>query len=308
MYEIKHLFFTLHTNCNFSCSYCWQRHRNVLTAKLDYKKVLDIIDYFYETYFLFYPKNTEIKITFSGGEGLLYREELFQYLERIKEYEKLNIVKTEIHIQTNGFLLTEEFLQQLSNYNIVLQISYDGLGQNITRQAKEKIYQNIQLATTYLPVNITSIYTPETIKYLTGSFLEIQNLSIQQWSIGLDFLRSKEEYNLIELTKQIDFINKNNNKLNIKNFHQLKSSYFTKSEFIKSIQGINISPYGEYMPINYVYTKNTNPLFFGNDSEGLDEKKFENYVEKKLKKLNKNKYADNEYVCTDIVVKNLLNF
>ena len=191
---------------------------------------------------------------------------------------------------------------------MVLQISYDGAAQNITRQDKIKIYNNILLALKYnISVQITSIYTPDTIKLIYKSFLELKNLPIKQWSIGLDFLQKSYKYNKTILEQQINLIYKKNKGLNIKNFKQAQNSQLIITELSESIQGICITPYGEYYPIHFVYqNKKEETNIFGNDIEGLNYTIYKKFVNESLKKLYLNKYIDSQSFNAKNIVNNLI--
>lgn len=308
MINIKHLFITLHTYCNFNCTYCWQRNNNVTKVKMTPERVLNILDYFYENYFAFYPKDSEVKITLSGGEGLLFADEILLYLQRIHEYNSLNGVKIITYIQTNGSFLNRNLIKQLAKYNVVLQISYDGAAQNLTREQQENIFNNIIFAlNNKIKVRITSIYTPLTISYIYDSFLQLIPLNIEQWAIGLDFLQKKSEYNLEILEEQFNLINSHSLNFPIKNFEQFKQSKLIIEEITESIYGISVTPYGEYLPINYIYTSKKSPIF-GNDSIGLNNELVSQYIAHQEEKLITNHYIDHAEIDITKVISNLLNF
>lgn len=137
----KELFLHVSRNCNFSCSYCWQKkslsHMKPLTA---YNAI--------KIFFKAYPDEPK-RITFFGGEPLLnftLIESAVSYLLRNhgNQIEKkiLSIV-----ICTNGFLLDERKIDFCLKNKIVLAISFDGspVSHDICRKKGNEIEQKLIL-------------------------------------------------------------------------------------------------------------------------------------------------------------------
>lgn len=107
--------------CNLNCSYCgvdkWSKRR------------IDP-DLFLETYWdtrRRFPQEV-IKVDFFGGEPLL-QWDMIQYI--IETIENDSLVR--FTMPTNGLLLTEERIDYLSEHNVSIGLSFDGLWQNRNR-------------------------------------------------------------------------------------------------------------------------------------------------------------------------------
>ena len=307
--KISGLYFTLHTYCNFDCSYCWQKNQNyhLNKFKISSQKVEEILNYFFENYFIFYPKGTEVTFTFSGGETLIFSNEIIHFIKFIKEYQNIAFINPKIIIQTNGSLLTDELIEIFKNSNVIVHISHDGTAQNISRKNSQLVLNNIKkLIENNIEFQITSIYEPETIKYLYSSFLLFSQYNIKNWSIGLNFLKEKEEYDLKLLYNELKkiFNNKNNNNMIIKNFYQIENGDFWKKSLFNNIHSISITPFGDFHSTAYTYTKEINS--FGNITQGFNEDNFINYISIKTNWLN-NIIFKNNVVTIDKIINNLFN-
>lgn len=312
MVNISGIYFTMHTYCNFDCTYCWQKHSPTLqlNKKLNPKKIIELIDYFFENYFIFYPKDKVITFIFSGGESLYFKEEVLSYIKHIREYENIVKAKIKITLQTNGSLLTSEIIQELKNNSVELFLSYDGKGQNITRTLNEKVYSNIQEASKILPIMINSVYTPESQYFIYDTFNLLKDTKISTWGFGVDFLRTKEEYNFQAILEQIEKIKKDNYyNFIIRNFqHQLDGDKWRKS-IEDSIYQITISPDGTIHPTNFIYTGEKYTEFFnynfGNLYEGFNEKNFLKYCKEKKEILNQIPNNNSKELTSFKIVENL---
>ena len=165
--------------CNFNCSYCYQ---NKGIRRLDIAALTKSLRFFYP----FFGK--EFYLNFYGGEPLLAFERIKQsvtYLEGLKrEREK----KIHYSLSTNGSLLDEHILEFLDEYGFFLLLSFDGLAQDIARKKGSfdfivsivpKILkkQNIRLET-------NSVFTSETVGYLSKSIELIAQMGVQNMNIG----------------------------------------------------------------------------------------------------------------------------
>jgi sulfatase maturation enzyme AslB (radical SAM superfamily) len=145
-------------------------------------------------------------INFYGGEPLLsFRliKEIVSFLEdKNQELKK----KPDYTITTNGSLLTEEILQFLSKYKFHVELSFDGIAQDILRKKgsfkaiSPKIGELLNHPDIGLEVN--SVFTPASVGYLSKSVKSIMEFdvpnihvsfsTIETWNQGA-LLRLKEE-------------------------------------------------------------------------------------------------------------------
>lgn len=109
-------------NCNFSCWYCVQHHRNeYMNIDIENRTKAHISRYLIEN------KIKSFTIAWFGGEPLL----AFDCIERISKYAKLECQKLHIPfhctITTNGSLLTEEIIYKMKDlFFDDFQITLDG--------------------------------------------------------------------------------------------------------------------------------------------------------------------------------------
>lgn len=268
-------------------------------------KVIKIIDYFFETYFINYSKEQEVVITFSGGECFLYFDELLYYLKHIKEYKKVCMAKITIILQTNGSLLNDEIINKLMEFeNLIIYLSYDGTAQDITRQNKLKLFKTLQkLCDNHINVIVNSVFQSNTIQHIYSTFLELNNLHIKQWNIGLNFLEFIDDYDIISLQHQFDLILNDKINISIKNINHIQNANLIYDEKFLSTFGITITPYGEFIPINTDFYS-TKQDHFGNDSIGLIEDVYNDYVNDQLNIIKKQKFYSHQATSKELV-KNL---
>lgn len=114
--------------CNIDCEYCFykdiMKHRKVTNYGHMTRETLEnIVKKAYE--------ETDLQVTFSfqGGEPLLVGYKFYQdFFEFIDKYN-VNKISTNVSVQTNGLLLTEELTSLFKKYNVLVGISLDGPAQ-----------------------------------------------------------------------------------------------------------------------------------------------------------------------------------
>lgn len=101
--EVDTLCFMLTYQCNFKCSYCYERNMKKTLKNIGIKEV-NKINNFLEWYSKkYHVKNEILNITITGGESLLPQNiEVIQYISKVFKKAKINI-------KTNGVYLTEVF-------------------------------------------------------------------------------------------------------------------------------------------------------------------------------------------------------
>lgn len=132
-------------NCNFNCTYCYEKHDNMVMGK----NVIEGIKKF------LYSKSLEINkidISWFGGEPTLKEDivvEISEYVKKLVE-EKNTIIYTG-SMTTNGYLLDERRFKRFLSLGINnYQITLDGFNHDKTRPLKdgsptlEKILGNLR--------------------------------------------------------------------------------------------------------------------------------------------------------------------
>lgn len=115
-------------NCNFRCKYCFGDHGNKYseTEKLFTKETLhDMLDYFFKNAYANFDK---YRIDFvSGGEPLLgfnIIKDAVTYVESFRRETNKSVI---MWLCTNGSMLNPEICRYLSDHNIQIGISIDGV-------------------------------------------------------------------------------------------------------------------------------------------------------------------------------------
>lgn len=98
--------------CNFGCKYCYARFEDMNVQQIPLENAKIVVDKL--------SKNGVRKITFAGGEPLLYK-----HIKEIIKYTKEKGLTTSII--TNGSLLTDSFLNEMQGYLDWIGISIDSL-------------------------------------------------------------------------------------------------------------------------------------------------------------------------------------
>lgn len=112
------IFYMIDILCNEKCTKCshW-KHKSIKKYNIDY--VINFV------------KQIESAREFCivGGEPLLYSEEIIKCAKLLKQDVRLIII-------TNGIKATEEFLQNISNYNVHIIFSIDTIDKNFWKSVR----------------------------------------------------------------------------------------------------------------------------------------------------------------------------
>lgn len=121
--KLKSILIKLGSKCNLKCKYC---HQHEIVYDFD-ENIINFINK---------CENLE-KITFSGGEPLLFISEIDKIIN------SLNNKNIKLHFVTNGTLLNNKTVKWINDNNIVVGISFDGFknlrGGKINFQALQNI-------------------------------------------------------------------------------------------------------------------------------------------------------------------------
>ena len=164
--------------CNFECDYCYQKKGNTYMDTSIVDKVVDV----------FSPYLTkDCYINFYGGEPLLAFDRIQHTVQSIKN--RLKIQNIIFSISTNGSLLDDEKLEFLNQNKFSLLLSFDGFAQSIHRK-KDSFEQIVSVIKRLLEcpdidLEINSVFTPKTIRYLSKSVQFIANLRVPEISAAL---------------------------------------------------------------------------------------------------------------------------
>lgn len=137
----------LATNCNLRCTYCYadagtyKREKELMSVETALQAI--------KTAFRLSKKIKNVR--FFGGEPLLN----FEVIKAVCQYisDELGIGDMKYNLETNGTLMTEEFIETLEKYKVDINISYDGPKEYHDRHrvyvdgtgTYEKVLETIQL-------------------------------------------------------------------------------------------------------------------------------------------------------------------
>jgi len=184
--------------CNFRCSYCYKKKGD---ASIDLSTAIKAVDFFAP---FFAP---ECQINFYGGEPLLAFGKIKKLVRLVEEKNKSRGKQIHFCISTNGSLIDDLILEFLSRYKFSLLLSFDGLAQEISRKkgsfkrtvaVLKKIMKNpeIELMT-------NSVFTAETVKYLSDSIKFIAKLGAPNIGFSLASCPPWDRSSLLELKKEL---------------------------------------------------------------------------------------------------------
>ena len=164
--------------CNLNCSYCFYKDRPTLPKILQKRISLETFKKLVEVYEPFVETPTYI---WQGGEPTLLG------LPYMKELVSLQGEEVENIIQTNGLLLTREFVEFLKEENWFVGVSLDSENNESRNMDTSKVEEAISLLREYnVPYNILctvskeNVYFPEkTLRYLSKWATNIQFIPAQ---------------------------------------------------------------------------------------------------------------------------------
>lgn len=122
--KVMSTYITFSTLCNFSCIYCYEQ--GIHCYKPMNEETLNNTIEWYER---IVNKNNykECKIVLFGGEPLLHKDTIINFIEKIKYVMKKLNVKLTIGMISNGYLLEPSFVEYLSKNGLdEIQITIDG--------------------------------------------------------------------------------------------------------------------------------------------------------------------------------------
>lgn len=195
--EISNLTFIITDDCNFNCSYCFQKKEK---KTITHEVIRKAVDFFYPHL----KAQGRIQVGFYGGEPLLAFDKI-QYAVKLlqeKNQEETNKENKKIQfaVTTNGSLLTDEMLQYFDSRRFNLVLSFDGLAQDSGRKSGtlEQMRALVKRIQGYPRINfeINSVFTPRTIRDFSRSLQYI----VRQGDTPVTFnLNTMEEWNAAQL-------------------------------------------------------------------------------------------------------------
>ena len=117
--------------CNLSCQYCYQRVDDSLVKKEDQTSTMS--ESTLRNVLLFVKRRSELfnatrlPITFYGGEPLIVKPLVFRILANLSSWSREHSITLKVGLYTNGTLLDQSFIDELSKYTITyVRMTLDG--------------------------------------------------------------------------------------------------------------------------------------------------------------------------------------
>lgn len=110
--------------CNLGCPYCYVANRDIhMTPEIfdaSFEKIIDLMQR---------SETTELVLSFFGGEPLIN----FEVIKHITKRVETLPIKAQLVLISNMTMMTEEISEFLTEHNIGVSWSFDGMGSNETR-------------------------------------------------------------------------------------------------------------------------------------------------------------------------------
>lgn len=181
--EFSSFTFILTDDCNFKCSYCYQRRAK---KYLDISIAKEALDFFWP--FL----KGECFINFYGGEPLLAFDTMREIICLIDKKNNGQEKEVKYSIATNGSLLDDSRLSFFEKNKFSVLISFDGHAQEVARQkgSFNFLVSCIQKILDHpgIVLETNSVFTPDTVGLLSKSMQLIMELGVPNASVVLSSL------------------------------------------------------------------------------------------------------------------------
>ena len=144
-------------------------------------------------------------LNFYGGEPLLS----FELIKKAVAFLKKNTdfgIRSSYSITTNGTLLTKEIIHFLNENNFSVELSFDGLAQDVSRKkgSAKKIDPIIKelLNCSAINLEINSVFSPDTVSYLSESIKFIMDLGVPDIRCSISTTQSWDPVTLSKLENE----------------------------------------------------------------------------------------------------------
>lgn len=192
--------------CNLQCKYCYENKKDEIMTLDTLKNIINILNN------NACQSETFPRISFFGGEPLLYYEEL---IKPACQYAKELNPKFNLSITTNGTLLTEDILNYFKLMNVNIMLSIDGCEESHNLNRKyfngEGSFSDIEAIIPSLlqkrPNTVARMtVTPENCKYIFDSLKCMQNFNFDTFNILPNEFDNWSDDDFIEIENQMNLI------------------------------------------------------------------------------------------------------
>ncbi len=151
-------------------------------------------------------------INFYGGEPLLAWDKIKYAVNLIQQHSIKHNKHIRYSISTNGSLINKDMLRFLDQHHFSVLLSFDGLAQDITKKKGSfgKIISSLEnlLASPNIDLETNSVFTPETLRYLTDSVLFIRTHGVENIGIGFSRIYPWDESALARFKQELELLRK----------------------------------------------------------------------------------------------------
>lgn len=146
-------------------------------------------------------------LNFYGGEPLLSFELIKQTISLLNNANKESREKSDYSITTNGSLLSYEIIQFLDEHKFSVELSFDGLAQDKSRQkgSVKRIVPIIQelLECPNIDLETNSVFSPDTVSYLSESIKFIMELGVSDIRFSISTTKPWDQASLMKLENEL---------------------------------------------------------------------------------------------------------
>jgi uncharacterized protein len=146
-------------------------------------------------------------LNFYGGEPLLSFRLIRQLVSFLKDKANKHSQTVHYSITTNGSLLTKEIIQFLDEQKFSVELSFDGLAQDVSRQkgSEKKLIPIIKelLNQPNIDLEINSVFSPNTVSYLSNSIKYTMDLNVPDIRCSLSTTETWSQAALQKLEKEM---------------------------------------------------------------------------------------------------------
>ncbi len=154
------------------------------------------------------PKLTQnYHFNFYGGEPLLsfnlIRKTVSLLNKKNREFKK----RASYSITTNGSLITEEIIQFFNKHKFSVELSFDGLAQDVLRKkgSFKKTVSIVEELLNYpdIDLEVNSVFTPTTVDYFSESIKFIMDLGVSSIQFSLSIIKPWNQASLLKLANEM---------------------------------------------------------------------------------------------------------
>jgi len=149
-------------------------------------------------------------LNFYGGEPLLASDLIKEAVSFLKQKNRDFGKKSHYSITTNGTLLTEEIIRFLNENKFSVELSFDGLAQDLHRKkgSLKKIVPIIGelLSCPDISLETNSVFSPDTVSYLSESIKFIMDLGVPDIRISISTINTWDKVALSKLKNEMSHL------------------------------------------------------------------------------------------------------